>query len=347
MTCPYDSLSSTDKEAASPSPSPPTTAASISDPTSTTSLPASATRISSPTNPSPPHGVTLHSPRVPVDSIFEPTPYNGRAAIDHDNIRTLANSIATSGLLNPITIRPHGDRYQLVAGGNRLAAYRLLGRDTIPACIIHANDNQAALARLAENANRSNLSPVEEATQLAKLVDDNAAGVDGVAHAIGRKPNWILDRLDVLSWPDDLVGHVHTRKISLATAKRLARIPDPALQVHLVQQAAEHGCSARTAALWLQDAQITTPTEADMSQKMDQCPPQEVKTTTQISCFVCRKPTDLARTKTVWICDPCIIELGTPPPNVQPQQPPLPHQYENMPAPINHATTNASQPHAR
>jgi len=243
---------------------------------------------------------------IPLISIQLDHATNARMARDPEAIRRLRDQIATSGLINPITVRVAGDHFRLIAGLNRLEAYRLLQRSEIPAHVLDVDDSAAATMRLTENLTRSNLSPVEEAAQLGDLVEATPGGVEAVAATIGRSVNWVLDRLEILTWDADLQQAVHHKKISASAAKRLARIPDPETRRNYVYQAAVHGVSARTAALWLQDAIALAQPAPPVSEnstivQIPQSPPE-----TRIPCFACGTKTNIIDTHPVRLCPNCI-----------------------------------------
>jgi ParB/RepB/Spo0J family partition protein len=246
---------------------------------------------------------------IPLALIDVPHPTNARLASDPHAVRRLRDQIATSGLINPITVRPHGTRYQLIAGLNRIQAFRLLQRDTIPAHVVHADDAQASTMRLTENLTRTNLSPVEEAAQLADLVDADPGGVDAVAATIGRTVPWVLDRLEILAWDPDLQQAVHARKISTAAAKRLARIPDPDTRRRYVHQAAVHGISARTANLWLQDATSLSETQTVAPENSIISPSSQQPPELRVACFACGERHNIQTMHPVRLCPNCLTAI--------------------------------------
>lgn len=285
-------------------------------------------------SPSPPSSWTetplLHK-HVELSAITLDEQSTNRLDEDPERIKQLAQAIATDGLINPITLRDNNGQLEILAGRRRLAAFKLLGRETIPATIRTTQDHQAATIQLAENVARSNLSPVEEATQLAAAVRVHPAGVDGVAAAIGRSVNWILDRLDMTTWPESLLTHVHTAKISMAAAKRLARIQDPEQREYYIDQAARCGVNARTAALWLQDANSIPATNDQLSEKCVAETNTTYRTTTEVQCFVCGEWRDLAITTPARVCHQCITDLGKAPTLVsrQSKEPEPPNDNQN------------------
>lgn len=246
---------------------------------------------------------------IPLTAISKTQVMNGRLELDPDAVAALARTIAANGLLNPITVRPTPQGFELVAGLTRLAAATLLGWTSIPANI-RALDNQSAhTIRLVENIQRSNLSPVEEAMQLGPLVDSHPDGADGVALDIGRKLPWILDRLELLQWPPSLLEHIHNKRISLAAAKRLTRIQPPQLREERITQAAHYRIDARTAALWLQDSIATAPLESQLSENAKNPDLREYDTRTSVLCFVCRQRKDSQSTIPTHVCTDCYAEL--------------------------------------
>lgn len=280
---------STTKPSSSPSPTP-TTAPSPSDPS----------------NSQPANHATLD---LALSLITETPDEPNRLDPDPEPTKALAASIAAIGLINPITVRPNGNTWNIVTGRRRLAAFRLLGRQTIPANVTTTHPNHHDTMKLAENVARSNLTPVEEAMQLAPLVTTHPQGVDGVALAIGRNVNWILDRLEICDWPDSLQLHVHNRKVTLAAAKRLFRIQPDELRETRIAQAAATGINARTAAMWLQDTQATLAPEAPPSEKSRIYEGVEIETETRVTCFLCREPTKIQLTVPMRVCNGCLLKL--------------------------------------
>jgi len=98
--------------------------------------------------------------KIPVEKI-EPNPYQPRRIFPQDELHALASSISESGLLQPITVRVSGDRYQIVAGERRWRAHKLLGRHSIEALVMTADDGDMAILALAENIDRQSLSDYE------------------------------------------------------------------------------------------------------------------------------------------------------------------------------------------
>ena len=273
---------------------------------------------SSPTPASTPHHnhTTLKPHQIQITN-----PTNGRAAIDQDHVLSLAQDIAENGLLNPVTVRPQGDRFELLAGRHRFLALQHLGWDTIPVTVATVDDQGAAAIRLTENVHRNQLTPIEEAQQLYPMVENHPQGTIGVAHKLGRSQSWVEDRLELLHYPQALLAALHTGKIGLGAAKALARIEPESLQTEYITHATTHGITARTAAQWLQQTTETITPELHPSQKSCQEGREKILTTTTAECIRCEQRVPLENTSPVRICHACVDAIEqttatspTPPP---------------------------------
>ena len=108
---------------------------------------------------------------LPVESIH-PNPNQPRRQFDPNGIEELAHSIAANGLLQPISVRPQKDGYELISGERRLLAYQSLGQQTIPAIVLELPTQDSAVLALVENLHRADLSFWEEAQAIAALMEN-------------------------------------------------------------------------------------------------------------------------------------------------------------------------------
>lgn len=135
---------------------------------------------------------------------------NDRQRFDIEPLEALARSIAKRGLLQPITLRPVGDRYEIVAGERRFRAVRdILGRDTVEAIVRRLDDDAAGAAMLVENTGRVDLSPIEEARAYQARVDRGHT-VEEIALDAGvrvSRVGWRLDLLRLIPEAQRLVDH--------------------------------------------------------------------------------------------------------------------------------------------
>lgn len=246
---------------------------------------------------------------VPIASIHIADEYNGRATLDPRRVAELADVLAHEPLLHPITLRHTTTGLHLIAGRHRLAAFVKLGRATIPAVILEVDDATEATLRLTENLQRVSLSPVEQAKQLAEMVSINEQGVEAVALRLARSVDWILDRLEILTWPAALTEAVHTKRVPLAAAKLLARIKPDSLREQRIADAANHGCSAATARLWLQHAHSDDPNAPAMPVFSCQIPHFQISENVKVICAGCENLVRIEETELQRWCTHCLSSI--------------------------------------
>jgi len=126
---------------------------------------------------------------------IDPSPYQHRRDFDGNKLRELAASIEREGLIEPIVVRPKGDRYELIAGERRFRAVRdFTEMETIQAQIVIAGDLQARRIATAENLQREDLSSIETIEAIAEIMD--AELIEDKEYAsMGKKP---ADRVKTL-----------------------------------------------------------------------------------------------------------------------------------------------------
>ena len=155
-------------------------------------------------------------------SQVHPDPDQPRKVFDEEAIESLASSIESEGLLQPISVRPAQDykqlnqhsEYIIVAGERRWRAIGKLGWETIPALIVDLDAQGITKAQLLENAVRVDLDPVEEARALKSALD---AGIElqSLAKALGRHPALLSWKMQILNAREDVLhlvskGHITT-----------------------------------------------------------------------------------------------------------------------------------------
>jgi len=177
-------------------------------------------------------GIVVEPEPAPVEFVFEsidremPIPvkdvmitgWNPRKAFDPEALQALAEDIRQNGLINPIMVRPKGKRYELVAGERRLRAFRLLGRATIPAKVRELTDEQVLDIMLAENLQRVDLNPIEEAHHLKRVLEVGKLTQTELGKRIGKSQEWVSQRLRLADAPATLQDEIIRRRINTSSA---------------------------------------------------------------------------------------------------------------------------------
>lgn len=160
---------------------------------------------------------------IPLDRIT-PDPDQPRKVFDQQALDELAASLASEGLLQPITIKPAPEsttrnrRYVIIAGERRYRAARSLEWDTIAAIVRKdVSDGEAAKLQLLENIVREDLNPIEEARAMQRMVDAGYT-VKELADCLGVDPSRIPWRIEMLSAPEELLALVEKGTLAASIA---------------------------------------------------------------------------------------------------------------------------------
>lgn len=146
--------------------------------------------------------------RLPLD-LVDPNPFQTRQGFDQSFLEELAAHLRAGGrLLQPIRVRPQGDRYQIVNGEQRFRAARLAGWTDIPALIEELSDEEADFATFEENARRTNPHPEDLARHLARLQDQYRLSERQLADRTGMKRSTINNYLRTLRQRPDLLARL-------------------------------------------------------------------------------------------------------------------------------------------
>ena len=163
---------------------------------------------------------------IPLDDIVFNEEINCRDKIRPVDIIDLAENIRKMGLIQPLVLREHHGQLHHVAGFRRYSALRRLGR-TYADCIIHKNLSEldAAAINLVENIERSDLTPVEEAKAINKLLKQGYA-IEEVCKKLNRSISWVEVRLAILSLPLGIQEAVAAGLINLKQVREIAELPE-------------------------------------------------------------------------------------------------------------------------
>lgn len=247
---------------------------------------------------------------VPIDLIDVPDVQHIRLVRDDPGLDDLARSLTRHGLMNPITVRVVGERYQLIAGNRRLRAAKIAGWSDIRVTVLDVNDTDARDLTIIENLHRLDLTPIEEAVAIQAIIDIDDPPMDDLRRRLGKTENWINSRLALLRWPPSLQQAVHSGDLKLSVAAILARVPGEEARETLISQAIANGINARTASLWLQHENAQAPVQA--TSQPDQAEPVQLNQAyiTRVVCACCKAPTPLPETSNLILCSGCVAMVA-------------------------------------
>ena len=177
--------------------------------------------------------------------LIHPNPNQPRVHFDEAALAELSASIKAIGVLQPILVRPSGDKFELIAGERRWRAARSAGLTVIPAIVRVTDDVSSVEQALVENLHRQDLTPLEEAAAYQQLLEDFNMTHEQVATKVGKSRSAITNAIRLLSLPASIQQLLADGRLSAGHAKALLGTPDRAMQESLARQAADLGWTVR------------------------------------------------------------------------------------------------------
>lgn len=182
---------------------------------------------------------------IPVGDI-DPNPKQPRSDFDQEGIDSLAVSIESVGLLQPIVVRAQGERYVLVAGERRLRASKQAGLETVPAVIRDGTDDETNLTEaLVENLQREDLSVLEEAAAFQQLLEVFGMTHDEVAKQVGRSRSAVTNTVRLLQLPGPIQAMLANGSLTAGHARALLGSDDDTYAIHIAERAVAEGWTVR------------------------------------------------------------------------------------------------------
>jgi ParB family chromosome partitioning protein len=182
---------------------------------------------------------------LPVD-LVKPNPKQPRTRFDPEALAALAASIETSGVVQPLLVRPLPDgSYELIAGERRWRAAQQAGLDKVPAIVRDSERAERLQVALIENMVREDLNPVEEAKACAALVEDLGLSREELARRIGRSRPAVSNLIRLLDLPDEAIDLLESGELSEGHGKALLAAEGNDVRRRLARDAARGGWSVR------------------------------------------------------------------------------------------------------
>ena len=182
---------------------------------------------------------------IPTE-LIDTNPFNPRVYFEKNALIELSQSIATHGIIQPLTLRKMGNgRYQLISGERRFRASQLIGLENLPAYIRVANDQSMLEMALVENIQRENLNPIEIAQSYERLMQECDQTQEQLSKKISRSRSSISNFLRLLKLPADIQTALRDNKISMGHARALLSFETEAEQLDKLKQILENSLNVR------------------------------------------------------------------------------------------------------
>ena len=181
---------------------------------------------------------------IPLEDIIA-NPHQPRTQFDNEAIEELATSIKQLGVIQPITVRKNGNKFDLISGERRLRAAKLAGLKSIPAFVRLADDREMLEMALVENIQREDLDPIEIALSFQAMIDQLNLTQDEMSKRVGKKRSTITNYLRLLKLDPIIQTGIRDGFISMGHGRALINIEDNAVQLEFYEKVVKDNLSVR------------------------------------------------------------------------------------------------------
>jgi ParB family chromosome partitioning protein len=181
---------------------------------------------------------------VDID-LLDPSPYQPRTRFGEAALEELAQSIHSSGIIQPLVVRKVGARYQLIAGERRWRAAQRAQLLRVPVVLREVGDEQALELTLVENIQREDLNPIEQARAFQRLIDQFHLTQDEVATRTGKDRATVANSVRLLTLNETFLEWIEEGKITAGHGRALLAVEDQALRFSLAQKASRGKLTVR------------------------------------------------------------------------------------------------------
>lgn len=172
---------------------------------------------------------------INLDDII-PNRFQPREVFDDASLNELADSIREHGVIQPITVRPVGNKYEIICGERRYKASTLAGLTQIPALVKQMDDKESSIIAFIENCQRKNVSVIEEARTSERILKSNNMTQQELATSLGISQSALANKLRLLSLPQEIQDALMRNEISERHARSLLNVKDVREQLELLDE---------------------------------------------------------------------------------------------------------------
>ena len=192
--------------------------------------------------------------QIPVEDII-PNRFQPRISFDEKALNELASSIKQHGIIQPLVVRPLGDKFEIIAGERRYKAATMAGLTVVPAIITEMDDNTSAEVALIENVQRKDLTAIEEAKSYKNMLDRNNLTQEELAKKMGLSQSTIANKLRLLNLCEEVQNALLNEKISERHARALLSVNGENEQVRWLNRIINERLTVRQLDLAIKDEQ--------------------------------------------------------------------------------------------
>lgn len=166
---------------------------------------------------------------VAIEDIY-PNPTQPRTYFDEKALNELAQSIKNLGVIQPVTLRKDGEKFEIISGERRFRASKLAGLTSIPAYIRLVNDQELLEMALVENIQREDLDSIEIALTYQRLLDEIGMTQENLSQRVGKDRSTITNSIRLLRLSPDIQNAIRSGEISAGHGRAIISMDNEELQ---------------------------------------------------------------------------------------------------------------------
>lgn len=178
---------------------------------------------------------------------IDPNPKQPRQVFDEESLQELSDSLRRDGMQEPVLVRQHGGRYELIGGERRVRASVMADLERIPAIVRDVEDKDMLKLSLIENVQREDLNAIELAQAYHRLIEEYHWTQEQLSAEVGKKRVTVTNTLRLLNLPKDVQDLVARGELAMGHARALLAIGTPIEQSRAARKIVERGLSVRQA----------------------------------------------------------------------------------------------------
>lgn len=174
-----------------------------------------------------------------------PNPNQPRTHFNESQLEELSESIRENGVLQPLLVRKHGAKYEIIAGERRYQASKIAGLTKLPVIVKDVDDQKMLELALIENLQRSDLNPIEEAKGYRQLIKASGMTQEALAKAVSKSRSAITNSLRLLDLPEPVQDLMFEGKLTAGHARAILAVPFEDARIKLAEKVVAEGLSVR------------------------------------------------------------------------------------------------------
>jgi len=231
--------------------------------------------------------------------------FEAHSDINQTKLQEITESIKQIGVLEPILVRKHKKRYEIIVGCIRFRASRLAGLKAVP-CIIHSiNDKAAEVLKIHENIKRISLDHVDQGNTFIMMRENFKMNEDDISKLVGKSISYISNHINLVTQDKELSESVKNGSLSFSQARELLQVPDLETRKRFQTYCQNEGATVRVLKQWIQEYKSTQannpPPESDTPEQTYQYP----SSYDSRKCEACLKPIPTGDIRQLILCSPC------------------------------------------